>query len=88
MKVKKFYTASPKIPAVNIKYKNNEWIYDETLNEIVARKHKVKGINNNDEKYRKQNDKIQRMMRKDREKIINEHCQRIKDNTINNVAKV
>ncbi|XP_042876027.1 uncharacterized protein LOC122255792 [Penaeus japonicus] len=37
--------------------------------------------------YRQQNSKIQRMMRKDKEKFIQEQCQRIEANSINNSTK-
>ena len=37
--------------------------------------------------YRQQNAKIQRMMRKDKEKYIKEQCQKIEENAIKNSTK-
>ena len=70
--------------------KINKWITEETLSEVQERKKlKTKGIRNavDGTRYRQQNAKIQRMMRKDKEKYIKEQCQRIEENAIKNSTK-
>ena len=70
--------------------KKTSWISDETLTEItVRRKIKAKGFNTpvDEMAHRNQNAKIQRMMRKDLEKHINEQCQKIEKNSITNSTK-
>ena len=68
------------------KKKINRWISDETLEEVEKRRYlKAKGIRDTVEEaaYKQQNSKIQRMMRKDKETLIQEQCQQIEGNTIN-----
>ena len=50
---------------------------------------KAKGINNtvDKDKYRIQTAKIQKLMRKDKDKFINEQCQRIEEKFITNSVK-
>ncbi|XP_042864337.1 uncharacterized protein LOC122248391 [Penaeus japonicus] len=70
--------------------KRNQWISEEIIKEVELRRQlKAKGINDPVEEtiYRQQNFKIQRMMRKDKEKFIQEQCQRIEANSINNSTK-
>ena len=70
--------------------KNYQWISNQTINEVEKRKQlKAKGLNNNVKvtEYNKQNALVQRMMRKDKEKHINEQCKRIEDKSITNSIK-
>ena len=72
------------------KKKKKQWISNETLREVEKRRLlKVKGINNEVDKakYRIQNATIQKMMRKDKDKFINEQCQRIEEKFITNSVK-
>ena len=69
------------------KKKKKQWISNETLREVEKRRLlKGKGINNkvDEAKYRIQNATIQKMMRKDKDKVINEQCQRIEEKFITN----
>ena len=69
---------------------NSPWISEETLSEIEARRYlKSKGINNPVEEviYKNQNAKIQKLLRRDREKYLNEQCQRIENCSINQTTK-
>ena len=70
--------------------KNYQWISNETINEVEKRRQlKAKGLNDsvNVTEYNKQNALVQRMMRRDKEKYINDQCKRIEDNSITNSIK-
>ena len=70
--------------------KNYQWISNETINEVEKRRQlKAKGLSDsvNVTEYNKQNALVQRMMRRDKEKYINEQCKRIEDNFITNSIK-
>ena len=72
------------------KKKNAEWISDETLNEVTVRREiKSRSLNCpvDEVNYRKQNAKIQRLMRRDKEKFIEEQCKKIEENTVTNSTK-
>ena len=72
------------------KKKKKQWISSETLIEVEKRRLlKAKGINNtvDKDKYRIQTAKIQKLMRKDKDKFINEQCQRIEEKFITNSVK-
>ena len=69
---------------------NYQWISSKTINEVEKRRQlKAKGLSNNVSitEYNKQMALVQRMMRKDIEKYINEQCKRIEDNSIRNSIK-
>ena len=69
---------------------NSPWISEETLSEIEARRYlKSKGIHNPVEEviYKNQNAKIQKLLRRDKEKYLNEQCQRIENCSINQTTK-
>ncbi|XP_042857015.1 uncharacterized protein LOC122243475 [Penaeus japonicus] len=69
---------------------NSPWISEETISEIETRRRlKSKGINNPAEEviYKNQNAKIQRLLRRDKEKYLNEQCERIENCYINKTIK-
>ena len=68
----------------------NRWISKETLEEVEnRRKLRAKGIKTEIERtlYAVQNAKVKKLMRKDKEKFINEQCQHIEENSIANSLK-
>ncbi|XP_063593072.1 uncharacterized protein LOC134770132 [Penaeus indicus] len=72
------------------KKKNNPWISNNTLTEIDKRREmKAKGIKNEQTQieYNKQNATVQRMMRQDNDRKINELCQTIESNSVTNSIK-
>ena len=72
------------------KKKISRWISDETLKEVEKRRHlRAKRIRGtvDEAAYKQQNSKIQRMIRKDKETFIQEQCQQIEENAINNSTK-
>lgn len=78
--------------ATVIKSRKNhkKWNTKATLKEVEIRKEiKAKGIDSQVDlvKYKQQHKTVQRMMRKDKEKYINEQCQRIEEKSISNSLK-
>ena len=72
------------------KKKINRWISNETLKEVEKRRHlRAKGIRDTVEEaaYKQQNSESPQMMRKDKETFIQEQCQWIEGNAINNSSK-
>ena len=72
------------------KKRNNPWISKETLNEIDKRRSlKAKGIHNpvDDVIYKHRNALIQRLLREDKARQINEQCRKIEDNAVTNSVK-
>ena len=70
--------------------KHTTWISDETLKEIkIRREIKSKRLDSpvGEALYRNQNAKIQRKMRKDKEKFIEQQCLKIEKSAVNNSTK-
>ena len=81
-------TAKEKIPKK--RSKKRHWISDETLLGVEERrKMKARGINSQVDEaiYRSQNAKVQRIMRRDKQNRIDEQCQKVEDNLVNNSTK-
>ena len=75
---------------VRKKKRNNQWISKETLTEVDdRRKLRAKGIKNDvgRAKYRFQNATVQRLIRKDKDKFINDQYQYIEENSGTNSLK-
>ena len=68
----------------------NRWIKEETLREVeVRRKVKSKGNSTQVQEaiYKEQNSKIRRMMRKDKEEIVEDQCKKIEENAMTNTTR-
>uniref|UniRef100_H2YWZ5 Reverse transcriptase domain-containing protein n=1 Tax=Ciona savignyi TaxID=51511 RepID=H2YWZ5_CIOSA len=82
-----------KVAAKTIKKKTNKssnWISDETLKEIKHRREiKPRRFDSpvDEALYKKQNAKVQKMMRKDKERYIEQQCEKIEENAAHNSTK-
>ena len=72
------------------KKSQKQWITNETLLEIKKRRiSKARGLNTDEKRkmYRENTSKIQKMIRQDQVKYINEQCEAVEQNSITNTTK-
>ena len=87
---KKALLASAKDNFSRKKQKKTQWISNDTLKEVKERR-KLKPLRQDsrvdEENFRNQHRKVQRLMRMDKNRYINEQCALIEQNSITNTTK-